>query len=46
MNRRIEHITRLKADASKNFSEPFMVRIEMDVKINYSLKIASLKREY
>ena len=32
MNRRIEHITRLKADASKNYSEPFMVRIEMDVK--------------
>ena len=32
MNRRIEHITRLKADASKNYSEPFMVRIKMDVK--------------
>ena len=27
MNRRIEHITRLKSDASKNYSEPFMVRI-------------------
>jgi len=24
MNRRIEHITRLKSDASKNYSEPFM----------------------
>ena len=27
MNRRIEHIARLKADASKNYSEPFMVSI-------------------
>ena len=25
LNRRIEHITRLRADTSKNYSEPFMV---------------------
>ena len=30
MNRRIEHITNLKADASKNYSEPFMVRISIN----------------
>ena len=26
MNRRIEHLTRLNANANKHFSEPFMVR--------------------
>ena len=30
MNRRIEHITRLNADARKNYSEPFMVKISYD----------------
>ena len=30
INRRIEHITRLNADARKNYSEPFMVKISYD----------------
>ena len=37
MNRRIEHITRLNADARKNYSEPFMVKISYDTNIKVFL---------
>ena len=42
MNRRIEHITNLKADTSKNYSEPFMVRVQIQISsINHPLNITT-----
>ena len=39
MNRRIEHITRLNADARKNYSEPFMVRISYDTNMKVLIQL-------
>ena len=46
MNRRIEHITRLNADARKNYSEPFMVRISYDTNMKVLIQLFLILWEY